>query len=67
MMAAKWREGPTVEVEVEGGATTPATLVGEGGRVGLVWGHGLGVRDPASRTRWPWQAPTGLQVHGQSQ
>jgi len=36
---------------VTGGARTLSTKIGEG-RVGLVWGHGLGSTDPGLRTRF---------------
>jgi len=48
-----WEVGETKEIELteNGGARTLSTKIGEG-RVGLVWGHGLGSTDPGLRTRF---------------
>jgi len=52
-MGAAWNIGGTNQIQVTNGAVTDATLIGpESSPVKLVWGHGLGSKDPELKNRF---------------
>merc|ERR1711942_638132 len=52
-IGAAWNIGETKQIAVTNGAVTDATLIGpESTPVKLVWGHGLGSKDPELKNRF---------------